>query len=102
MNNWLFSSVESKRHSLFLKSSCGPMSSTTTAADIFTLLVGSLDRVGMNWSHAVSLATDGAPSMIFRKAGVVTMFREKVMQKQNLIFGLFTVFYTRKLCAASH
>ena len=38
-----------------------PMSSTTTSADIFTSLVGTLDRVGVDWSHAVSLATDGAP-----------------------------------------
>ena len=79
-----------------------PMSSTTKTADIFISLVGALDRVGVDWSHAVSLATDGAPSMIGRKAGVVAMFREKVMQNQNLIFGLFTVFYIRKLCAASH
>ena len=55
-----------------------PISSTTTAADIFTSLIGALDRVGVEWSHAVSLATDGTPSMFGRKAGVVTMFREKV------------------------
>lgn len=55
-----------------------PMSGTTTSDDIFTALVGALDRVGVNWSRAVSLATDGAPSMIGRKAGVVTKFKEKV------------------------
>uniref|UniRef100_A0A674D230 HAT C-terminal dimerisation domain-containing protein n=1 Tax=Salmo trutta TaxID=8032 RepID=A0A674D230_SALTR len=55
-----------------------PMTDTTTAADIFTALVGALDRVGVDWSRAVSLATDGAPSMIGKKAGVVTKFREKV------------------------
>ena len=38
-----------------------PMLDTTTAADIFTTLVGALDRVGVDWSRAVSLATDGAP-----------------------------------------
>ena len=57
-----------------------PMSSTTTAANIFTSLVGALDRVGVDWSHAVILATDGALSMIGRKAGVVAIFREKVLQ----------------------
>ncbi|XP_056247064.1 uncharacterized protein LOC130178663 [Seriola aureovittata] len=35
------------------------MTDTTTAADIFTALVGALDRVGVDWSRAVSLATDG-------------------------------------------
>ncbi|KAL4006188.1 mitochondrial carrier [Sarotherodon galilaeus] len=54
-----------------------PMTDTTTAADIFTALVGALDRVGVDWS-AVSLATDGAPSMIGKKAGVVKKFRDKV------------------------
>ncbi|XP_070408444.1 general transcription factor II-I repeat domain-containing protein 2 [Nothobranchius furzeri] len=55
-----------------------PMTDTTTAADIFTALVGALDRVGVQWSRAVSLATDGAPSVTGRKSGVVTKFREKV------------------------
>ncbi|KAK3507157.1 hypothetical protein QTP70_009290 [Hemibagrus guttatus] len=55
-----------------------PMTDTTTAADIFTALVGALDRVGVDWSRAVSLVTDGAPSMTGRKAGVGTKFREKV------------------------
>ncbi|XP_028456300.1 scavenger receptor cysteine-rich type 1 protein M130-like [Perca flavescens] len=35
-----------------------PMTDTMTAADIFTALVGALDRVGVDWSRAVSLATD--------------------------------------------
>ncbi|KAK3552442.1 hypothetical protein QTP86_011678 [Hemibagrus guttatus] len=33
-----------------------PMTDTTTADDIFTALVGVLDRVGVDWSRAVSLA----------------------------------------------
>ncbi len=55
-----------------------PMTDTTTADDIFSSLVGALDRVGMDWAHAVSLATDGAPSTIRKKAGVVARYREKV------------------------
>ncbi|XP_037794130.1 general transcription factor II-I repeat domain-containing protein 2-like [Penaeus monodon] len=55
-----------------------PMTDTTTAANIFTALVGTLDRVGVDWTRTVSLATDGAPSMTGRKAGVGTKFREKV------------------------
>ena len=53
-----------------------PMKDTTTANDSF--LVGVLDKVGVDWSRAVSLATDGAPSMVWRKAGVATKSREKV------------------------
>uniref|UniRef100_A0A0L8GXP5 DUF4371 domain-containing protein n=1 Tax=Octopus bimaculoides TaxID=37653 RepID=A0A0L8GXP5_OCTBM len=40
-----------------------PMMDTTTANDIFISLVGALDRVGVDWARAVSVATDGAPSM---------------------------------------
>ena len=54
-----------------------PMMDTTTANDVFNSL-GALNRVGVDWSRAVSIATDGAPSMIGKKAGVVTTFREKV------------------------
>ena len=54
------------------------MKDTTTANDIFKAIVGALDKFGVDWSRAVSLATDGAPSMLGRKAGVATQFREKV------------------------
>ena len=55
-----------------------PMKDTTTADDIFSSLTGALDKVESDWSHAVSLATDGTPSMVGRKAGVATKFRDKV------------------------
>ncbi|XP_047478071.1 general transcription factor II-I repeat domain-containing protein 2-like [Penaeus chinensis] len=55
-----------------------PMTDTTIVADIFTALVEAPDSVGVDWSRAVSLATDGATSMTRRKAGVGTKFREKV------------------------
>ena len=37
------------------------MMDTATANDIFNSLVGALNRVGVDWSRAVSTATDGAP-----------------------------------------
>ncbi|XP_037124343.1 general transcription factor II-I repeat domain-containing protein 2A-like [Syngnathus acus] len=55
-----------------------PINDTTTAEDIFSALVGALDKVEADWSRAVSLATDGAPSMVGRKAGVATKVRDKV------------------------
>lgn len=54
------------------------MMDTTTADDIFTGLIRSLDRVRTDGSPAVSLATDGGPSIIGKKAGVVRKFREKL------------------------
>jgi len=55
-----------------------PMMDTTTANDIFNSLVRVLNRVGVDWPRAVSIATDSAPSSIGKKAGVATKFREKV------------------------
>jgi len=79
-----------------------PMMDTTTANDIFNSLVGALNRVGVDWSRAVSIATDGAPSMIGKKAGVVTKFREKVqVVSGGREFGHFTVFCTRRNYVAS-
>lgn len=49
------------------------MMDSTTAVNIFIALVDILDRVGVDWSSAVSVT-----SMIGNKAGVVTKFREKL------------------------
>jgi len=45
---------------------------------VFSTLVGVLNRVGVDWSRTVSIATDSAPSMIGKNAGVATKFRGKV------------------------
>jgi len=38
-----------------------PMTDTTTANGIFNALVGVLNRVGVDWSRAVSVTEGGAP-----------------------------------------
>ena len=52
-----------------------PMIDTITANDIFNSLVGVLNRMGIYWSRAVGIATNSAPSMIAKKAGVATKVR---------------------------
>jgi len=42
------------------------------ANDIFNSLIGALNSVRVDWSRAVSIATDGAQSIIRKKAGVVS------------------------------
>ncbi|KAI3367307.1 hypothetical protein L3Q82_008354 [Scortum barcoo] len=49
-----------------------PMLDTTTGNDLFESLFGILDQLEVDWSRAVSVATDNAPSMIGKKAGVVS------------------------------
>ena len=87
------------------------MMDTTKANDIFNSLLGVLNRVGVDWSRAVSIATDSAPSMIGKKARVATKFKEKVQVVQEDVdvncvqedvnCGHFTVFRTRRHCVAS-
>ena len=54
------------------------MMDSTTVCDIFRSLVTALDKAGVDWSRAVSLAVDGAPSVVGRNAGVITKCRENV------------------------
>jgi len=53
------------------------MMDTTTDYHIFNSLLGVLNRVGVDWSRAVSIATDRAPPMIGKKTGVAPKLREK-------------------------
>ena len=45
-----------------------PMIDITTANDIFNSLAAVLNRVRVDWSRAVSIATDSAPSLIGKKS----------------------------------
>jgi len=45
---------------------------------VFSTLAGVLNRGRVGCSRAVSVVTDSAPSVIGKKAGVATKFREKV------------------------
>jgi len=79
-----------------------PMMDTTTANDIFNSLLGVLNRVGLDWPRAVSIATNSTPSMIGNKAGVATKFREKYrLYVEDVNCEHFTVFRARRHCVAS-
>lgn len=80
-----------------------PMTDTTTAEDIFHSVVGALDRIGLDWSRAISLATDGAPSMIGKKAGVVTKFRDKVQATNGggKFWTFHCILHQEALCSKS-
>ena len=79
-----------------------PVMDTTTANDIFNSFVGVLNRVGVDWSRAVSIATDSAPSMIGKKAGVATKFREVQVVSGGLELWTFHCISQREaLCCKS-
>lgn len=57
------------------------MKDTMTADDIFASHdVGCLDRLGRDWTHAVSIATDGVLSILGRQAEVFAKLKEKDRQ----------------------
>ncbi|KAL0973590.1 hypothetical protein UPYG_G00206600 [Umbra pygmaea] len=81
-----------------------PMMDTTTAEDIFGSVVAALDRVGVYWSRAVSLATDGAPSMVGKKAGkVATKFKDKVqaLNGGDRFWTFHCILHQEALCCKS-
>jgi len=57
-----------------------PMMDTTTAKDIFNSLVRVLNRVGVDWPRAVSIATDSASSMMGKKQ----VLRQNLEKKYRL------------------
>ncbi|XP_060765882.1 general transcription factor II-I repeat domain-containing protein 2A-like [Neoarius graeffei] len=80
-----------------------PLTDTTTANDVFVSLVGALDNLEVDWSRAVSVATDGAPSMVGRKAGVVVKLREKVREANpdQVFWNFHCILHQEALCCKS-
>ena len=60
-----------------------PMRGTTKANDIFTKLVDALDKLGVDWTKLVSLATDRAPQIVGRRAGEASLLKIKSYQLIN-------------------
>ena len=78
------------------------MIDTITANDIFNPLVGVLYRMGMYWSRAVGIAKDSAPSMIAKKQVLrQTLDKKYRLYVEDVNFGHFTVFRTRRHCVAN-
>ena len=60
-----------------------PLKGTTTAADICNALLQFGKENELTWDNLDSICTYGAPSMLGRRAGLVTMFRQRI-GKPNL------------------
>lgn len=78
------------------------MKGTITGDDILESLVGTLDKIGVDWTKTVSLATDGAPQMVGRKAGVATKLKEKLQAMNNSdqqIHSIHCIIHRKVLCS---
>uniref|UniRef100_A0A8D0G0A3 SPIN-DOC-like zinc-finger domain-containing protein n=1 Tax=Sphenodon punctatus TaxID=8508 RepID=A0A8D0G0A3_SPHPU len=61
-----------------------------TASDLFSNLVGALDRLNVDWTKVVSLATDGTSSGVSKKAGVLTKLKARLQAiNPNQRFSVF-------------
>jgi len=80
-----------------------PMMDTTTPNVIFNSLLGVLKRVGVDWSHAVSIATDRAPSMVGKKAGIAPKLRVKaqVVSGGRELWTFHSISHKEALCCKS-
>ncbi|XP_042228654.1 general transcription factor II-I repeat domain-containing protein 2-like [Homarus americanus] len=78
-----------------------PVKGTTTGEDIFVGLVGALDKLGVDWAQTVSLATDGAPQMMGRKADVATKLKEKLraVNPNHQIYNVHCIIHKEVLCS---
>ena len=78
-----------------------PMKGTTKAEDVFTKLVDALDKLGVDWTKLVSLATDGAPQMVGRRAGVASLLKNKIlsMNPNQQISCVHCIIHQEVLCA---
>jgi len=62
-----------------------------------------LNRVGVDWSRAVSITTDSAPSMMGKKAGVATKYKEKVriVSGERELWTFHCISHQEALCCKS-
>ena len=73
-----------------------PLKDTTTAADSCSALLQFGQKNELTWDNLVSICTDGAPSMLGRRAGLVAMFRQRI-GKPNLL-SYHCIIHQQALC----
>ena len=58
---------------------CESLKTTTTAADIFSVLKTKLSSYNIPMENILSIAADGAPAMMGRKSGVLKLVKDEVL-----------------------
>lgn len=79
------------------------MKGTTTGADIASVLEKAIDRAGLPWESLVCLATDGAPSMVGNKSGLVGRLRTKLagLNVSKQFAAVHCILHQEALCSKS-
>ena len=78
-----------------------PLNNTTTGADILKALLQCLAAKNLNLSRLVSITTDGAPSMVGKNKGVVSLLQKQMENNEinNNIVKLQCLIHQEALCA---
>ena len=78
-----------------------PMKNTTTRADILKALLQCLAAKNLNLSRLVSKTTDGAPSMVGKNKGVVSLLQKHMENNEiiNNIVKLQCLIHQEAMCA---
>ena len=56
---------------------CSPLTTRTTAKDIFNFVNKFFDKHNLKWKHAIGVCTDGAPAMLGCRSGFQTLVKEQ-------------------------
>ncbi|XP_071979042.1 general transcription factor II-I repeat domain-containing protein 2-like [Engystomops pustulosus] len=77
-----------------------PMHGQTTAQEIFHQLCDAFQNAGLPWRKFVGITTDGAPSMIGRKKGLVALVNKK-KEEEGLeeVIALHCIIHQQALCS---
>ncbi|CAN7949242.1 unnamed protein product [Ixodes hexagonus] len=80
-----------------------PTKGTTTGADILYVLERVFELAGLPWEKLVCLVTDGAPSMVGCKSGLVGRLRAKLaaLGITDLFAALHCILHQEALCSKS-
>lgn len=80
-----------------------PMKGTTTGADIMDKLEASVEKAGLKWDKLVCLATDGAPSMVGKRSGVVGRLKQKLdgLGVSTQFTAIHCILHQEALCGKS-
>nr|XP_021321998.1 LOW QUALITY PROTEIN: general transcription factor II-I repeat domain-containing protein 2B-like [Danio rerio] len=77
-----------------------PMHGQTTANEIFRHLCDTLKNAGLPWKRLVGITTDGAPSMIGRKNGLVALVKKKLQEEGvEEATALHCIIHQQALCS---
>lgn len=70
----------------------------TTGAELLSNLLLQLDKAGLDLNKLAGITTDGAPSMIGKNIGMVSLLKNKLEARKREIFQFHCIIHQQNLC----